>query len=66
VFENSPFKMIRGLKNLAKKFYLKKRNYSTRLNGNLIESITSIYGKENVSLSESVRLHHAKDESLHK
>lgn len=57
--------MIRSIKNITNKIYLPRQNYSTKLNASLIESITSIYGKDNISLSESVRLHHAKDESLH-
>ena len=40
------------------------RNYS-KLNSNVIDSIKSIFGQENYSISESVRQHHAKDESLH-
>jgi hypothetical protein len=57
--------MFRNLKIITKKLYFQKINYTTKINNSLIESITSIYGKENVSLSESVRQHHAKDESLH-
>ncbi len=58
--------MIRNLKIITKKFYFQKKTYSShKLNTSLIESITSIYGKDNVSISESVRQHHAKDESLH-
>ena len=40
------------------------KNYS-QLNETIIGSIKSIYGKDNLSISNSVRQHHAKDESLH-
>ena len=39
--------------------------YTSTLSASVTESIKSIFGANNYSLSESVRLHHAKDESLH-
>ena len=42
------------------------RNYSTNLNNQVIDSITKIFGKKNFTISESVRQHYSKDESLHK
>ncbi len=38
---------------------------STRLDSSTAEKIKSIFGPENFTLAESVRQHHAKDESLH-
>jgi hypothetical protein len=47
-----------------------QRNYASSapasaLNASLLESIRSIFGSDNLSVSESVRHHHSKDESLH-
>lgn len=40
------------------------RKYST-LNSAAIEHLSSIVGSNNYSVSEAVRTHHSKDESLH-
>lgn len=57
------------LNNLTKVFKANKFNYLIRkyssLNTGAIEHFQSIVGKENLTVSEAVRLHHAKDESLH-
>ena len=45
-------------------FVSRKNNHSAALNAS-IESIKSIFGKDNFSQAEAVRQHHAKDESLH-
>jgi hypothetical protein len=47
-------------------FKVTKRSYSKVINSNVLESIKNIFGNENFSLSESVRLHHGSDESLHR
>ena len=57
--------MSRFLLNLPKTFNIKFiKKYST-LNSNAIEHLKSIVGSNNYSITEAVRLHHAKDESLH-
>jgi hypothetical protein len=56
-------KLLR-LNNNFKKSTNLLRTYS-RLTQPTIDSICSIFGKQNVNLTESVRQHYSKDESLH-
>jgi len=56
-------KLLRSKNNLNKTSYL-LRTYS-RLTQSTIDSINSIFGKQNVNLTEAVRQHYSKDESLH-
>jgi hemoglobin-like flavoprotein len=59
------------LLNKSKLFYLlnaannKKHASTAALNSSVIESVKSIFGSSNVSIVDSVRHHHSKDESLH-
>jgi hypothetical protein len=41
------------------------KSYS-KLAPSIVDSVKSIFGKENFTVSDSVRQHHSKDESLHK
>lgn len=59
--------MYRLLLNISKKNLITKTlvgKYST-LNSAAIEHLSSIVGSSNYSVSEAVRTHHSKDESLH-
>lgn len=60
------FKSVYKLKSLKERhvfFHKKKLHY---LNDDIITSIYSIFGKNNVSHAEAIRSHHSKDESFHK
>ncbi len=59
-------KMLRLFKSPNFKYKYLLRRYSTKINPDVVESIKSIFGPKNFSLSESVRYHYSKDESLHK
>lgn len=68
---NTYLKNISKTKNKQKMLNLFKiksfssvRNYS-KLNTDIIDSIKHIFGPSNISVSESVRNHYSKDESLH-
>lgn len=59
--------MSRLLLNLSKKIKINQTlvgKYST-LNSAAIEHLSSIVGSSNYSISEAIRTHHSKDESLH-
>ncbi len=57
--------MLRLLLKKCFKYEYLARNYSTfKLTSDVIDSIKSILGTKNFSLSESIRYHYSKDESL--
>ena len=57
--------MLRSFQNqFFKHKYLARDYSSTKLNSDVIDSINSIFGSKNFSLSKSVRHHYSKDESL--
>jgi hypothetical protein len=57
--------MISIFKIVKNKSYLIHNKTFSLLNQNVIDSVQSIFGQNNYSITDSVRVHYSKDESLH-